>query len=265
MYDTFLFDTLHHQQEAIAPHILNGQKVWLKKASKRNSRFRYLPLTFLARWLGIDALKPVPNVGGQLSIAKEAARIKALSKAEVAVPTILAESPEALLIADAGSEGQPYQTLQDKLVAAQHADEINYYIEMSSQALNDVHARQCYLSEAFARNILVNKQGVTFIDFETDPGEYHQQTTCMVRDWHCLIFSLYGKLSRRQPHNDLLVPALISGLKQASPKVRENFLATLPRLKRLERFPFQRFGSDGKKIAITLHALSVLDQQLRAH
>ncbi|EHJ94245.1 hypothetical protein [Vreelandella boliviensis] len=266
MYDTFLFDTLHHQQATMAPHFFNGQKVWLKKAGKRNSRFSYLPLTLLARWLGIDALKPVPNLGGPLSIAKEAARIKTLFLAGVPVPTILAESPEALLIADATiSEGQPFQTLQEKLVAAQRTEEINYYLEMSIHALNDVHARQCYLSEAFTRNILVNRKGVTFIDFETDPGEYHQLTTCMVRDWYCFIFSLYGKLSKRQPHLDLLAPALISGLKQAPPEVQDNFLVTLQRLKSLERFPFHRFGSDGKKIAVTLHALSLLDQQLRIH
>ncbi|WP_249976392.1 hypothetical protein [Vreelandella olivaria] len=264
MYDLFLFDTLPQQQANMASYNVDGQKVWLKKAAKRNSRLAYLPLSLLARLLRIEALKPVPNLGGEQSVIQEAARIKSLSQAGIAVPTILAESPQALLLADAGSEGEPSQTLLDKLITTQNADEIDHYLVLSTQALNDVHARECYLSEAFARNILVNKEGVVFIDFETDPGEYHPLTDCKVRDWHCFIFSLYGKLSKRQLHRERLMPALIDGLSQAQPEVRENFLATLPRLLRLKRFPFRRLGSDGKKIAITLHALSVLDQQLRS-
>lgn len=263
MYDTFLFDTLHRQQATMAPHNIAGQKVWLKKAAKRNSRLSYLPLTLLARWLDIEALKPVPNLGGKHSIAQEAARIKALSEAGIAVPRLLAQLPEGLLLADIGKEGKSSQTLLDKLLAAQSAEEIDFYLAMATQALNDVHARQCYLSEAFARNILVNEDGVVFIDFETDPGEIHELTNCMVRDWHCFIFSLYGKLSKRELHRDRLSPALLNGLRQAQPIVQECFLATLPRLKKLTRFPFKRFGSDGKKIAITLNALAMLDQQLR--
>lgn len=264
MYEFFLLDTLPQQQTNIASYTLDGRKVWLKKAAKRNSRLTYLPLTLLAKWLRVDALKPVHNLGGKQSIAQEAARIKALSSAGVAVPTILAEAPEALLLADAGSEGQPSQTLLDKLLTAQQVEEIDHYLMLGMQALNDVHARQCYLSEAFARNILVNQEEVVFIDFETDPGERHELIDCMVRDWHCFIFSLYGKLSKRDTHRERLAFALLNGLRQAQPAVRERFLTTLPRLARLNRFPFQRFGSDGKKIAITLQALSLLNQQLSA-
>lgn len=264
MYDIFLFDTFPQQQASMASYTVDGQKVWLKKAAKRNSRLAYIPLTLLARLLCIKALKPVPNLGGEQSVIQEAARIKALSQAGIAVPTILAESPKALLLADAGGVDDPSRTLLDKLTAATSADEIDHYLFLSTQALNDVHARECYLSEAFARNILVNKEGVVFIDFETDPGQYHPLTDCKVRDWHCFIFSLYGKLSKRPLHRERLTPALVDGLSQAQPEVRENFLATLPRLLRLKRFPFRRFGSDGKKIAITLHALSMLDQQLRS-
>ncbi|WP_434983802.1 hypothetical protein [Vreelandella zhaodongensis] len=263
MYDFFLFETSSHQQASIASYTLDGKKVWLKKASKRNSRLAYLPLSFLAKWLRVEALKPVPNIGGQQSITNESARIKALSKAGIAVPTILAESPDAILLADVGSEESPSQTLLDKLLAAQQVEEVDHYLTMGIQALNDVHARQCYLSEAFARNILVTQESIVFIDFETDPGKYHTPINCMVRDWYCFIFSLYGKLSKRELHREQLPPALLAGLNQAQPQVREGFRTSLSRLKRLRRIPFHRFGSDGKKIAITLDALSTLDQQLR--
>lgn len=263
MYDLFLYDTFLHQQASIASYTLDEKKVWLKKASKRNSRLAYLPLSLLATWLRVEALKPVPNIGGRQSITTESARIKTLSKAGISVPDILAESPDAILIADAGSKGAPSKTLLDQLLSTQQAEEISHYLTMSIQALNDVHARQCYLSEAFARNILVTQESIVFIDFETDPGKYHTLVNCMVRDWYCLIFSLYGKLSKRELHREQLTPALLAGLNQAQPQVRESFLTSLSRLKRLKRIPFHRFGSDGKKIAITLDALSILDQQLR--
>ena len=166
MYDMFLFDTLPQQQSNMASYELAGRKVWLKKAAKRNSRLAYLPLTLMARWLNIEALKPVPNLGGQESVALEASRIKALSAAGIAVPTILAETPDALLLADAGSEDEPAATLLEKLTQAQTPGDIDQLLNLGISALNDVHERSCYLSEAFARNILVNKDGVVFIDFE---------------------------------------------------------------------------------------------------
>lgn len=263
MYDMFLFDTLPQQQSNIASYRLDGQKVWLKKAAKRNSRWAYLPLTLLARCLNIDALKPVPNLGGEQSVALEAKRIRALSAAGIAVPEILLETSEALLLADAGSDEVPAKTLLESLTQANTPDEIDYLLSMGISALNNVHTRSCYLSEAFARNILVNKEGVVFIDFETDPGHYHKLTDCMVRDWHCFIFSLYGKLSKRPLHRERLTIALMDGLQDAREDVRERFITTLPRLKRLQKIPFQRFGSDGKKIAHTLKALALLDQHLR--
>lgn len=81
----------------MAPHMLNGDKLWLKRAAKRNSRWAYAPLKLLAAWLKLDTLKPVPNIGGEESILIEANRIETLQKAGVAVPTILAKTPQALL------------------------------------------------------------------------------------------------------------------------------------------------------------------------
>ncbi|SER55215.1 hypothetical protein SAMN04487958_101534 [Vreelandella subterranea] len=263
MYDSFLFETYPHQQASIASYTLDEKKVWLKKASKRNSRLAYLPLNLFAKLLRVEALKPVPNLGGRQSITNESKRIKALSKAGVAVPEILAESSDAILIADVGNTESSSKTLLDQLLSTQQAEEISHYLTMGVQALNDVHARQCYLSEAFARNIIVAQESIVFIDFETDPGSYHTPINCMVRDWYCFIFSLYGKLSKRETHCEQLTLALLAGLNQAQPQVRESFLASLSRLKQLERVPFHHFGSDGRKIAITLDALSTLDQQLR--
>lgn len=262
MYDLFLLDSLPQQQANMASHTLNGQKVWLKRAAKRNSKLAYAPLKLLAAWCNIDVLKPVPNLGGEQSILVESARIKTLSSAGIAVPTILAEHPRALLLADAGSSDQPAITLLDKLKKARSVDEVDSTLTQSIQALNAVHARGCYLSEAFARNILVTQDKTVFIDFETDPGKVHSPVNCMVRDWFCFIFSLYGKLHKSPMQVERLSPALIDGLHNARQEVQDQFKNTLSRLLRLQKIPFKYLGSDGRKISATLQALAVLNQRL---
>jgi tRNA A-37 threonylcarbamoyl transferase component Bud32 len=263
MYDLFLFDTLPRQQATMASYILDGQQVWLKRQAKRNSRLAYLPLKLLAKWLKVEALQPVPNLGGKQSIITESRRLKALSQSGVRVPVILAESPNGLLLADAGTPDKAAATLLEMLTEAGDPKQIDHYLHITFQALNSLHRRDCYLSEAFARNILIAQEEPVFIDFETDPREYHSLTNCMVRDWHCLIFSLYGKLYRHPMPLERLTPAIVEGLKEAQGHVRESFLLTLPKLQRLKRLPFKRFGSDGRKIAYTLNALTLLEHQLR--
>ncbi|MCS2607738.1 hypothetical protein [Halomonas dongshanensis] len=262
MYDLFLLDTYSKQQDTMAPHVVEGRKVWLKRAAKRNSRLSYLPLSVLAKWLKVDAFKPVPNLGGEKSILTEASRIQTLAQAGIAVPTILAQQPQALLLADAGDNGQPAVTFLEKLERSQTPDEVDATLAQGITALNRVHAQGCYLSEAFARNILMAGEQTVFIDFETDPGTVLSPVDCMVRDWYCLIFSLYGKFHKRPLQGERLAPALLTGLQQASQPVRERFRDTLPHLLRLKRIPFRRFGSDGRKIAYTLQALVILQHGL---
>ena len=262
MYDLFLLDSLPRQQATMAPHTLNGDKLWLKRAAKRNSRWVYAPLNLLAVWLKLDALKPVPNIGGEESILIEANRIGTLQKAGVAVPTILAQTPQALLLADAGTPEQPAVTLLEKIKSANDADHIDKILALSIEALNNVHRRDCYLSEAFARNILITDDKAVFIDFETDPGQFHAPVDCMVRDWYCFIFSLYGKLYKSPAQYERLTPALVEGLRNAKQDVRERFCETLPKLLHLRRIPFKFFGSDGRKLSATLQSLAALNQRL---
>ena len=262
MYDLFLLDSLPQQQATMAPHTFKGEKVWLKRAAKRNSRLAYAPLSLLAAWFKLDLLKPVPNVGGEQSILTEAMRIETLRQAGIEVPLILAKTPQALLLADAGTSTQPAVTLLEKLKSTNDPEHIDQTLARSIKALNCVHKRDCYLSEGFARNILVTDEKTIFIDFETDPGRVHTPIDCMVRDWYCFIFSLYGKLYKSPTQCERLAPALLEGLSNANQGVRERFCEILPKLLRLKRFPFKFLGSDGRKISITLQALAVLNKQL---
>lgn len=58
------------------------------------------------------------------------------------------------------------------------------------QSIQSIHQKGGYLSEAFARNILVDEQNqFSFIDFETDPRDVLSLHDCFVRDWLLFIFS----------------------------------------------------------------------------
>lgn len=263
-YQAFLAKAYPQQRKSMVLHtMLDGEKVWLKRAAKRHSRLAYVPLDLLARLFKVDTLKPVPNLGGEYSILTEVARIKALNEAGIHVPRLLAFQPEAMLLADAGTTITPATTLQNSLKSTNSHHKIDHLLQLSIEALIEVHHRNNYLSEAFIRNILIVGDKTVFIDFETDPGTIYTPINCMVRDWYCFIFSLYSKLSQyRWPlQHSRLTPALINGLQQERADVREQFQMQLLTLLHLQKIPLKYMGKTGQNISQTLNALS----QLQAH
>ncbi|MCB8890638.1 RIO1 family regulatory kinase/ATPase [Vreelandella malpeensis] len=262
MYQAFLEQNYPSQEPTIARYTLGAETVWLKRAAKRNSRLAYAPLTLLAKWLNIEVLKPVPNLGGHQSIATEIARLHSLKAAGIEVPRLLATHSQALLLEDAGTPEAPARTLLDRLKRADSEADVDHVLTRSIDALIEVHRRECYLSEGFARNILMSDDRVVFIDFETDPGDVHSSLQCMVRDWYCLIFSLYGKLHKRPLVCQCLTPTLIDGLTRERSDVLMAFKSVLPALLRLRRIPFKYLGGDGRGLHVTLDALVMLHQRL---
>lgn len=67
----FLKANAKTQQCNMASYLFNGKKVWIKKSSKRHSIWLYRPLGWVMRLLGIQALMPVPNLGGNQAISTE--------------------------------------------------------------------------------------------------------------------------------------------------------------------------------------------------
>ena len=69
-------------------------------------------------------------------------------------------------------------------------------------AIERVHRSGQYLSQAFARNIIVcNDSQIGFIDFEDDPGRYMPLERCQSRDYLCYLQSLevVSKPWQREP------------------------------------------------------------------
>ncbi len=189
----FLRTTLPTQQAGIARHVLDGRRVWLKKAGPRNPRWRYWLLGALAGALRLDVLKPVMNLGGEAAIAHEARRLRELAALGVRVPQVLAEQPDGLLLSDLGDHRAashattaPVDTMLGEIAAAARrgqADALATW-KLGLDAIADVHARGSYLSQAFARNLVLCPDGrIGFIDFEDDPGHSLGVAQCQARDW----------------------------------------------------------------------------------
>ena len=190
IYSEFLKNNALKQIHSIQSYELNGQKVWLKKAAKRHSTWIYIPLQWFSKWLGLSMLAPVANHGGNTAICCELQRIQVLKKQRIHVPDILASQPDAILLKDASANGDPVIQLDHALAIQSSSEKRLQLFHEAIDAVEHIHLKKSYLSEAFARNILVDRQHIfAFIDFETDPAQYLSLADCQTRDWLCFIFS----------------------------------------------------------------------------
>lgn len=243
-FSKFLRNTLKAQDSNIQPYQLDNSKVWLKKASERHSAWIYMPLKWVARILNIEALTPIPNYGGSKSIYCEVHRLTELQSLGIPTPQILANCSQGLLIEDAGDQ---VIQLDQALIRMEGntAKKLEFFREAIS-AIQAVHQKGSYLSEAFARNILVNRhKEFTFIDFETDPGEMLDLETCQIRDWLCFIFSTAFRFN-----DDEIAQACDIFIAEIYPcKSKYNEICRIGnKLNWVANFSLEKLGSDGRRM-----------------
>lgn len=259
-FNHFLKSSLPQQNHNIQSYTLGDLKVWLKKASARHSTWIYVPLRWLARILQLKALTPIPNVGGREAIECEVRRIQSLQQKGIATPKLLAVTPEAILTEDAANDGDAVLQFNQALAKYDHDPEQKLALFQSAiEAIQDIHAKKSYLSEAFARNILVNAEHeFTFIDFETDPGQVLDLDSCQVRDWLCFIFSTAYHFS--EPELEQACQIFIDRL-LPNTKAYLGILNVSGKLRWARRINFEKFGNDGKRIKKCFQFFNRLEQQ----
>ena len=257
-FTDFLRRSVTVQAESICSYTLGQRKVWLKKASKRHSGWVYLPLGWLSKLMGLSALMPVPNLGGSKAIQCEAERIQILKQLGIRTPEILAVSPCGILTQDiANGQGKAIQLDQALARSSNTAEKLDLY-QQALDALQQVHGKQTYLSEAFARNILIDtEQHFIFIDFETDPGTVLSLKDCQVRDWLCFIFSTAYHLEEQE-----IVQAsqLLYRYLEPYPAIYYEICQIGRKLSWAARFQLEKLGNDGLRVKNCLLFLNQLDQ-----
>lgn len=257
-FSNFLDVKLATQTKSIQAYLPKNQKVWLKKASKRHASWIYFPLRIVSKILGLHLLTPVPNYGGEKAIACEIARIRQLKKLGIRVPEILAYRSDAVLLKDAAPLGQNVQQLEQALSAqANQADRLAL-LQKAVDALQHLHDQKGYLSEAFARNILVDEQQqISFVDFETDPRKYLSLKDCQTRDWLYFIFSTGFRLEEEDLSTASLyiVDALSQHIEQLQAICRVG-----RKLHWVLKLKPENLGSDGRRMTKCIGLLKLLNE-----
>ena len=247
-FQTFLESSLTTQQNSIEAYQLNIGKVWLKKASERHGLWLYTPLKWLAKIFNLGAIMPVPNRGGSIAIQCEFKRIQQLRALGVSTPNVLAVSEKGILLQDIGIQHQSQiQQLDQGLARRKENPDAQFLLfNQAIQSIQSIHQKGGYLSEAFARNILVDEQNqFSFIDFETDPRDVLSLHDCFVRDWLLFIFSTAYHFEFEQLNDASLIlyKALL-----AEPQVYKDIAKVGKRLSWVLNFNVSKVGTDGKRI-----------------
>lgn len=258
-FETFLDSHLLQQQKAVKYYHHQGQKVWLKKASKRHASWIYLPLRWSAQILGLKMLAPVPNTGGTDAIQCEIQRIQTLSRLNIQTPEILATREDAFLMRDAAQNGQRVEQLERALKQQKTTETRMALYQRAIHAIQDIHVKKAYLSEAFARNILVDDQHqFSFIDFETDPGQVLSLKDCQTRDWLCFIFSTARCFDA---HEIKQATVLISNALHHNVDTFQDICRVGDKLKWLLKFKPEKLGKDGTRLRKAILMLCHLQEK----
>lgn len=243
-YQDFLNQQVLIQTKSMKAYRLNDLKVWLKKSSTRHPWWIYLPLQWFSKLFQLDLLVPVPNHGGKDAILCEAKRLETLASIGINVPKVLAVSAKGLLIEDIASGNDKKLMQLDRALS----DEPNFEKRSSLflktiHAIQDIHSKNQYLSEAFARNILVDsQQNIAFIDFETDPATVLDIDTCQTRDWLCLIFSTAFRFNdQERPY----IEAMLKQQLEKSPKTLQDLNRIGKKFAWLNKIGIEKVGNDG--------------------
>lgn len=188
-------------------------------------------------WMaGVPYLKAVPVHGGARSQAIEITRLQALREAGLAVPEVHHVAADYFVMSYLGSNDLA------RALREQGPDAYDLWIAAMKHLLQ-VHAAGQYLSQCFARNIIVSDTFMGMIDFEDDPLEVMTLEQAQARDW--LIF-LQSSLYNLGLAPGRLDAALRTVLEQELPQVRSVLDHAARRLSWLRHLPTNRkiWGKD---------------------
>ena len=192
-YQAFLQQQLATQPHTVMRHHWEGEDIWVKRAVAPHGTGSYRALGLLARLLGLDVLRPVPNPGGPATIATEVRRLHDMAALGLRVPVVLATHRDGFAMRSLGRAGEATPSLGNEIEAAAraaHSAEVLGLWQQGLDVIARVHRRGACLSQAFARNMVRCPDGqVACIDFEDDPAAVLPLAVCQVRDTLCYAHS----------------------------------------------------------------------------
>jgi len=211
-------------------------RVLVKGQRATRSPWPHHVLNTLAWMAGVSYMKAVPVHGEGESQAIEVMRLRALGGADLPVPRVLHVAPDYFVMSYLGARDMALALREQGMQAW------DLWIAAMEQLLL-VHARGQYLSQCFARNIIVTDRFQGLIDFEDDPLEVMTLVEAQARDW--LIY-LQSTLFNLGPGTEQLDAALRAVLGRESEPVRAVLRHAARRLGWLRWLPTNRkvWGKD---------------------
>jgi tRNA A-37 threonylcarbamoyl transferase component Bud32 len=216
------------------------------------------PLRFkLMKWLSLltrnPLLQPVPAYGGARAQNTEVQRLQQLSAAGLPVPVVLHQAPDYIAL-----QFLPGESLQHGLT--QTPDLAMGLFEQGLLAIWHVHKQGQYLSQAFARNIMVSSGQLWFIDFEDDPLEVMDVQQAQTRDWLAYLLSTIWMANAPQ---EALLQSWHRLFEQLDANTQKRLVQSCSRLVWLRHLSNQRkpWGRD----VVTLQALGDFLDRWRTH
>lgn len=222
-----------HRVEMLA---LPEGKVVVKGLRPPRPAWRFALMHALARWMRNPLLKPVSAPGGVAAQATEVRRLRALAAAGVPVPAVLHVASDHMVLAHI--DGEPLST-----VIATTPQRAYGALQLALSNLLDVHRRGQYLSQAFARNILMTANGPVYLDFEDDPLEAMTLADAQARDWLALWLSVVWSTAMARDELMVLWGEVFDAL---TPEVQDRIAYVADHLAWLRHLPTnrQRWGRD---------------------
>ncbi len=222
-------------------------KVLVKGQRARRSPWPHRVLNALARLLGVDYLKAVPVHGGARSQAIELMRLRALEASGIRVPQVLHVAPDYFVMRYLGATDLAL-TLREQGMRAFPL------WRAALEQLLAVHAAGQYLSQCFARNMIVSGRFEGLIDFEDDPLEVMTLVEAQARDWLVFLQSSLWNLAAPAEVLDKALGEVLAG--EAAP-VRAMLGHAARRLSWLRWLPANRkvWGKDFVSLQLVAAAL----------
>ena len=226
--------------------------LWLKKAAKPPGYWRYRLLAFAAKGLRFPILSTRPPKGWDAAIQLEARRIRELAKAGVRVPEIIACDSDWLVLTDLGVS---LDYLLDN-----NSEDLTFRQRLMDQTLStllQVHQRGQYLSQCFARNVVLDRENhnqVGFIDLEEDPIEFMDLETAQARD---ILLLLKSTAHYFEDDLDGFRHQFIGHISEQAPEVRKTLRDTVTRLQWVRSLPARSLlGRDYRRMEAALRAFA---------
>ncbi|RUS65427.1 hypothetical protein CUZ56_03008 [Saezia sanguinis] len=243
-----------------------GQALWIKTPSAPRLRWLYTFTNQLMIWMGMPYFQAPPHAGGPGGIASlqiEKQMLLHLKEAGVPVPDVVASTSQWIALSTVGDKNLDEQLNADAWLERQQL------WRQAVQSIADVHARGCFLSQCFARNMLLHKipaplpgqppYQIYFLDLEEDPSAVMTLAQAQIRDWALFLHSTASLVTQDMAACQQF---LLNYLQQESADVQQEAKRLFRQLARLRWLKhFQWLGRDG----IRLYQLGLFAQGISQH